>query len=160
MNPTFAQAFESKGGAFTQLLDMKVEQASGDEVTISCPISEKHLQGYGIVHGGVYASIVETVCSIGAALWAMERGKGAVGLENHTSFLRAVRDGNLTAVATPVTRGRRSQVWETKITDAAKRVVATGTVRFLCIDEGSHLAGQSFDQNRPPAEPGAVASDQ
>ncbi len=68
---------------------------------------------------------------------AMARGQGgAVGLENHTSFLRAVREGKLTATARPVVRGRRTQVWEAEVRDDEDRLVATGRVRLLCLEQG------------------------
>ena len=69
----------------------------------------------------------------------MPRKQRVVGLENHTSFIRAVRQGKLRAVARPVTRGRSSQVWEAWIRDAEERLVAQGTVRLLCIAEDQAL---------------------
>lgn len=111
-----------------------LETATADEVTCTWDVQEKHLQGYGIVHGGVYCGVVETLASVGAALVAAPRGQRVVGLENTTSFLRAVRDGRLHAKALPVTRGRTSQVWETWIRDDQGRLVAQGRVRLLCVD--------------------------
>src|SRR5450432_4010331 len=69
--------------------------ANEDEVAVEWTVSERHLQPFGIVHGGVHAGVIETVCSIGAGIAAAMRGhRGAVvGLENHTTFLRAVREG-------------------------------------------------------------------
>src|SRR3989338_10964611 len=84
--------------------------ATPDEVTCALEVGETHHQGYGIVHGGVHAGVIETLASIGAALVAMPRGQRVVGLENSTSFIRAVRSGRLHANACPVTRGRTSQV--------------------------------------------------
>ncbi len=104
--------------------------------------AQQHLQPHGIVHGGVYAGLVETVASVGAALNVMAHGLTAVGLENHTSFLRAVREGTLRATARPLTRGRRTQVWEATVTDSAGRVAATGRVRLLCLEAGADLAGE------------------
>jgi uncharacterized protein (TIGR00369 family) len=72
----------------------------------------------------------------------MSRGQTVVGLENHTSFLRAVRSGRLRAVALPLTRGRRTQVWEATVTDEEGRIAATGRVRLMCLDEGTVLAGE------------------
>jgi uncharacterized protein (TIGR00369 family) len=72
----------------------------------------------------------------------MARGQSVVGLENHTSFVRAVRRGRITATATPVTRGRRVQLWEATCRDETGRVVATGRVRLLCLDPGAELAGE------------------
>jgi uncharacterized protein (TIGR00369 family) len=57
----------------------------------------------------------------------------AVGLENHTSFIRAVRSGRLRATARPITRGRKTHVWEAEVRDEQDRVVATGRVRLLCV---------------------------
>ena len=109
--------------------------ATPDEVTGALEVGEKHHQGYGIVHGGVHAGVIETLASIGAALVAMPRGQRVVGLENSTSFIRAVRSGRLHANARPVTRGRTSQVWEAWIRDEKERLVAQGRVRLLCVDE-------------------------
>jgi 1,4-dihydroxy-2-naphthoyl-CoA hydrolase len=107
--------------------------ATSDEVTCEWEVTEKHHQGYGIVHGGVHCGVVETLASIGAALVAYPRGQRVVGLENSTSFIRAVRTGRLHAVARPVTSGRTSQVWEAWIRDKEERLVAQGHVRLLCI---------------------------
>jgi 1,4-dihydroxy-2-naphthoyl-CoA hydrolase len=109
--------------------------ATPDEVTCALEVGEKHHQGYGIVHGGVHSGVIETLASIGAALVAMPRGQRVVGLENNTSFIRAVRSGRLHANARPVTRGRMSQVWEAWIRDEKEQLVAQGRVRLLCVDE-------------------------
>jgi uncharacterized protein (TIGR00369 family) len=109
--------------------------ATPDEGTCALEVGEKHHQGYGIVHGGVHSGVIETLASIGAALVAMPRGQRVVGLENNTSFIRAVRSGRLHANARPVTRGRTSQVWEAWIRDEKEQVVAQGRVRLLCVDE-------------------------
>jgi 1,4-dihydroxy-2-naphthoyl-CoA hydrolase len=109
--------------------------AMADEVTCEWEISQNHLQPYGIVHGGVHCGEVETLPSLGAAMAAHPRGQRVVGLENHTSFIRAVRAGKLHGKATPVTRGRTTQVWEASIRDEQEQLVAQGRVRLLCIDE-------------------------
>jgi uncharacterized protein (TIGR00369 family) len=112
-----------------------VTAASADEVTCEWEVTEKHHQGYGIVHGGVHCGVIETLASIGAAIVAMPRGQRVVGLENNTSFIRAVRSGKLRAVARPVTRGKTSQVWEAWIRDESDQLVAQGRVRLLCLDQ-------------------------
>ena len=103
-------------------------------------VGEQHLQPYGIVHGGVHAGIIEAACSTGAAVVAMARGQSVVGLENATSFISAVRTGKLVVTATPVTRGRRTQVWQASVTTEAGKTCATGRVRLLCLDAGSEKA--------------------
>ena len=113
--------------------------ASPDEVTCEWEVTEKHHQAYGIVHGGVHCGVIETLASIGAALAARARGQNVVGLENNTSFVRAVRSGKLHAVARPVTRGRSTQVWEAWIRDDKQQLVAQGRVRLLCLDQDKPL---------------------
>src|SRR5438552_4033944 len=97
--------------------------------------------------------LIESLASIGAALYALPRSQSVVGLENNTSFIRAVRAGaTLRAVATPITRGRKTQVWDAKVEDGDGRVVATGRVRLLCLDKEEALAGE---QVRGPLHPPA-----
>ena len=113
--------------------------ATPEEVSCEWEVGEKHLQGYGIVHGGVHCGVIETLASVGAAAVAHPRGQRIVGLENSTSFIRAVRSGKLHALARPVTRGRSSQVWEVWIRDEKELLVAQGRVRLLCVDEDRAL---------------------
>jgi uncharacterized protein (TIGR00369 family) len=120
-------------------MGITILKASADEVTCEWEVSEKHRQAYGIVHGGVHCGVIETLASIGAAAVAHPRGQRVVGLENSTSFIRAVRSGRLRAVARPVTRGRTSQVWEAWIRDEEDRLVAQGRVRLLCFSEDRPL---------------------
>jgi uncharacterized protein (TIGR00369 family) len=116
-------------------MGITILSASTEEVTCEWQVSAKHQQAYGIVHGGVHCGVIETLASIGAAVVAHPRGQRVVGLENNTSFIRAVRAGSLRAVARPVTRGRSSQVWEAWIRDDREQLVAQGRVRLLCLDE-------------------------
>lgn len=116
-----------------------IRSASADEVTCDWLVEEKHHQGYGIVHGGVHCGVIETLASVGAALVALPRNQRVVGLENSTSFIRAVRSGRLFGTAKPVTRGRTTQVWQTVIRDEQGQLIAQGQVRLLCIGEQAPL---------------------
>jgi 1,4-dihydroxy-2-naphthoyl-CoA hydrolase len=130
---------------WNQAMDVHFLRATEDEVIVEWEVGPQHLQGYGIVHGGVYAGIIETIASVGAALHAIVAGRSVVGLENHTSFIHAVREGKLRAAAKPLTRGRRSQAWEGTVTDATGRLVATGRVRLLCLEADVPLAGEKVE---------------
>lgn len=126
-----------------QAMGVTITRATQDEVRAELTVGREHLQGYGIVHGGVHCGLIESLASIGAALVALPRKQSVVGLENNTSFVRAVRAGaKLHAISTPVTRGRRTQVWEARVLDDQERLVATGRVRLLCIEEDQELAGE------------------
>jgi 1,4-dihydroxy-2-naphthoyl-CoA hydrolase len=124
---------------WVRAMGIVITRATVDEVEGEWTVEEKHHQAYGIVHGGVHAGVIETLASVGAALVSLPNGKRVVGLENSTSFIRAVRSGKLRGVARPVTRGRTTQVWEAWIRDEEGKLVAQGRVRLLCVAEEQTL---------------------
>jgi uncharacterized protein (TIGR00369 family) len=128
---------------------LDVVSATRDEVTARLEVQPWHRQPQGIVHGGVYASIVESVASIGAALDAASKGKTVVGLDNHTSFVHAVREGTLHATGRPLTRGRRTQLWDVVVRDDGQAVVATGRVRLLVLERDAAVAGAAIGAKEP-----------
>lgn len=131
--PLDAKASATLG--WIEALGLELAQVGADLVVAHWDIDARHLQPQGIVHGGVYASVVETCCSVGA-MAAAPSGKAVVGIENHTSFIRAVREGRLSARAAPLHAGRRAQLWECNISDVAGRLIATGRLRVMCVDAG------------------------
>lgn len=145
MAEDFAEMLNGSLDGWNTAMGLRFVSANKDEVVAELVIGPSHLQPYGIVHGGVHAGIIETVASVGAALHALPLGRSVVGLENHTSFLHAVREGTLRVTARPLTRGKRTQVWEGTVTDATGRVAATGRVRLLALEADAALAGQTVD---------------
>lgn len=127
---------------WVKAMGVRFTRVTAGEAVAELDVGPTHLQPFGIVHGGVYAGLVETVTSVGAGVVAMARGRYSVGLENHTSFLHAVRAGRLTATARPLAQSGRTAVWEAAITDDDGRVVARGTVRFLVLEKGANVAGE------------------
>lgn len=113
---------------FDRLIGLTITSATPDEVVASFEVRPELLQPYGLLHGGVLCSVVETVGSVAGATWFGDRGD-VVGTSNHTNFLRAVRDGVLTAVAEPVHRGRTQQLWTVHVRDVQDRLVAKGDLR-------------------------------
>ena len=116
------------GGGFDKHLGLEITSATEDEVRGVLTVRPELLQPYGLLHGGVLCSVVETLGSIAGAVWFGDRGQ-VVGTSNHTNFLRAVREGTLTAVATPIHRGRSQQLWTVDIRDEQGRLVAKGELR-------------------------------
>jgi len=137
-------------GGFNKSMGLHFVKAAPNEFVAEIEIDERHLQPYGIVHGGVYAGMIETLCSTGAALNVFSEGKSAVGLENTTSFLRAVRSGTLRCTARPILTGRRSHVWEAQVTDDRDRLVAPGRVRLIVLEPGSEADGLTVELNNKP----------
>ncbi|HEU5029772.1 MAG TPA: PaaI family thioesterase [Spirillospora sp.] len=117
-------------GPLDRTLGLVVTEASDREVVAEIEVTAKLMQAYGIVHGGVYCAINETVCSMGAAL-TVGLEHQVVGVSNHTRFIRAVREGRLTARARPVDRVGDHVTWQATITDDRGRVAAEGTVNLL-----------------------------
>jgi uncharacterized protein (TIGR00369 family) len=117
---------------FDKVLGLELLEADGDRVTGRLSVQPHLHQPYGIVHGGVYCSVVETTASVAGALWFGDRGN-VVGVSNHTDFLRAVREGVLDVEALPVHRGRTQQLWQVTVKDEQGRLVAQGQVRLANI---------------------------
>ena len=114
---------------FDATIGLRHDRVGPDEVQVSLEVGDHVLQPYGIVHGGVWCALVESAASIGAATWLGDRGK-VVGVANSTDFLRPVREGTVTATATPVHRGRSQQLWLVEVRDAEERLVARGQLRL------------------------------
>jgi 1,4-dihydroxy-2-naphthoyl-CoA hydrolase len=130
MGVAFAQ-LPDIGKGFDNELGLKYIELTPDGGRAQLEIHDKLLQPVGIVHGGVYCSIIESLASISGAVWLSENGGGnTVGVNNNTDFLRAISSGTVTAVSTPIHRGRRQQLWLVTITDDNDRVVARGQVRL------------------------------
>ena len=147
----FVALLNARREGWSAATGVRFVRATADEVVAEIEIGPSHLQPYGIVHGGVHSGLVETVASVGAAIVARARGQSVVGLENHTSFLHAVREGTIRATARPIAGGRRTHVWEATVTGDDGRPVATGRVRFLALDAGASLAGETV-AIRPPRD--------
>src|SRR5258708_39453684 len=127
------------------VLGVQWEEMSPTRVRSRLVIDERHLQPYGIVHGGVYAAVAESAASIGAALSAQtfDPANGAVGLENHTTFLRAVGPGTEVVIeATPLHAGRRTQAWQVSVREASSgREPAPSRVPLMVVRPGTLRGG-------------------
>lgn len=119
--------------------EIELSEAGPDRAVGRVVIQPHHHQPYGVVHGGLYCTLVETLASTGAALWAMEQGMmGCVGVHNATDFLRSTREGTLIGTATPIHRGRTQQLWGVDITrEEDGKAVARGQVRLQNLADAS-----------------------
>jgi 1,4-dihydroxy-2-naphthoyl-CoA hydrolase len=104
-------------------LGIEIVEATKDRVVARMPVGPKVHQPFGLLHGGASVSLAETVMSIGAWYNTDREKEFAVGLEINANHVRAVRDGTVTATATPVHVGRRTQVWEARIVDDRGKLV-------------------------------------
>ena len=102
---------------FDGLYGLKVGSISDEEVTATVPVRDQIKQPMGLVHGGVFASIAESLASMATAMAVAEEGRQAMGLSNATSFLRPITEGTVHATARRLHRGRSTWVWDVEITD-------------------------------------------
>lgn len=130
-------AFFDDSTNFVGHTGIELAETSADKVVGRIDVGERHHQPYGVVHGGVYCTLVETLASTGAAIWAVENDMaGAMGVSNTTDFLKATKSGVLVGVATPIHRGRNQQVWEVLVTrEEDGKAVAHGKVRLQNVSE-------------------------
>ena len=131
---------------FDALLGVTFSHVAPTRVVASLAITEQHVQPYGLPHGGVYCALGETTCSIGAAFSVLAEGRGAVGVENTTRFLKACRVGaRLTVDARPVedpALPANRRVWEAVITDADGARCAMSRVTTAVLNPGARIAGE------------------
>nr|WP_156764776.1 PaaI family thioesterase [Mycobacterium sp. 1081908.1] len=123
--PNFTAPFDTE-------LGLRFTDLSPDGARAQLEVTPKLLQPMGLVHGGVYCSIIESMASVSAYTWLNAKGDGGnvVGVNNNTDFLRSIGSGTVYGSAEPIHRGRRQQLWLVTITDDNDRVVARGQVRL------------------------------
>jgi 1,4-dihydroxy-2-naphthoyl-CoA hydrolase len=117
---------------FDKELGLAFTEINPDRTRAQLDVVPKLLQPMGIVHGGVYCAMVESLASVAAYTWmAAKGGQGSVvGVNNNTDFLRAISSGTIHGTAIPIHRGRRQQLWIVTIADSDDRLVARGQVRL------------------------------
>ncbi|MGB6245535.1 PaaI family thioesterase [Gordonia sp. (in: high G+C Gram-positive bacteria)] len=116
---------------FMQASGLVVTEASGSRVEGYVDLDQRHHTPFGVVHGGVYATLVESAGSIGGSLAVADRGQFAVGLNNSTDFLRASTGCRAAVTAEPIIQGRTQQLWLIQITDEATgKDLARGQLRL------------------------------
>jgi 1,4-dihydroxy-2-naphthoyl-CoA hydrolase len=98
-------------------LEIEMIEATPDRVVARMPVTPRVHQPFGLLHGGASVALAETVASLGAYICVMDQGMGAVGLEINANHIKGKRDGVVTAVGTPLHKGRSTHVWEVRITD-------------------------------------------
>jgi len=124
MPPPSAEQLQAALKGFDRLYGLELLSYSDTEVRAQVLVGEHLKQPAGLVHGGVYASIAESITSLATALWVFEQGHMAMGLANSTSFLRPITEGTVHAHATRLHRGRTTWVWDVRFSDDADHTCA------------------------------------
>ena len=119
-----AEEIQEQVTGFDALYGLEVLEAGEEEVRAQVRVRDELRQPAGLVHGGVFASIAESIASIATHLAVQADGRSAQGMSNQTSFLRPIVAGTIHAVARRRHRGRTTWVWEVDITDDEGRLCA------------------------------------
>ena len=123
--------------AFATASGFVVDEASGARVIGHIDLGEDHHTPWGVVHGGVYTTAVESAASVGASLAVEDKDQFAVGVHNATDFMRSMKAGRVEVVAEPLQQGRVQQLWLVTITSAdTGKTVARGQVRLQNVPKG------------------------
>jgi uncharacterized protein (TIGR00369 family) len=113
------------------LLEVESDERGPSEVRGSIAADERHHQPWGLIHGGLYTTAIETFATTGAFEAVKDRGQRAVGVSNSTDFLRPHRDGRLNVLATAIQQGRTQQLWRVEIRRPEdEKLIALGQVRL------------------------------
>ena len=128
--PSFDVGSLEQASAFLQAAGLVLDEITADRVTGHLDLSPEHHTPWGIVHGGVYTTAIESAASVGASHAVRDRGQVAVGLTNTTHFLRSLTAGRVNVEAAALSQGRTQQLWQVDITDESGRLIAHGEVRL------------------------------
>jgi uncharacterized protein (TIGR00369 family) len=109
-------------GGFDGLYGLEVTELSSERAYGRVVVRDELRQPAGLVHGGVYASIAESLASLGTAVEVVPQGRRVTGLSNQTSFLRPITEGVIHAEAKRRHRGRTTWIWEVEIFDDEGRL--------------------------------------
>jgi 1,4-dihydroxy-2-naphthoyl-CoA hydrolase len=121
-----AVSAEPQPPTFDGLIGMHDVRVNDDgSIAATVPVKPELKQPFGLVHGGVFAAIAESLASMGTYLGVHEQGMQAMGLSNNTNFLRPMFDGTIHALAQPFHRGSTTWLWDVEIRDDADRLCAT-----------------------------------
>ena len=121
-----------------RLLEIEFEERGPARVSGSIAADERHHQPWGLIHGGLYTTAIESFATTGAFEAVKDQGMQAVGVSNHTDFVRPHRSGRLDVVATPIHQGRTQQLWQVEIRRPEdEKLVARGQVRLQNVPAGA-----------------------
>jgi uncharacterized protein (TIGR00369 family) len=135
----------TRAGSVWEVLDIKLVSAERDRVVGTMPIGPHHRQQMGYLHGGVSLVLAESLASLGSVLNIDVHKQMAFGLEINANHLRPKREGQLTAVAIPLHRGRTTHVWDIKISDEEEKLICVARCTVAVVERSparADLPGQ------------------
>lgn len=121
-------------GSLIGHLGVELIEAGGDFLKARMPVDARTVQPAGALHGGASVALAETLASWAATFVVDPSKHYCVGLEINANHTRGVREGHVTGVARPLHLGRRTQVWEVRISDDTDRLACVARVTMAVLD--------------------------
>jgi 1,4-dihydroxy-2-naphthoyl-CoA hydrolase len=109
------------------LIGLEYLETTSEQVRARVRVTDDVRQPFGVVHGGVFASMAESMCSLATWLAVRADEMAAMGQSNNATFMRPITEGHVHAAARPLHRGRTTWVWDVEVTDDDGRLC--GVVR-------------------------------
>jgi 1,4-dihydroxy-2-naphthoyl-CoA hydrolase len=116
-------------------LGMVFTQVGEDFLEAKMPVDRRTHQPLGLLHGGASVALAETMGSVGAMCCVDPTKQYCVGLEINANHIKGVRDGFVTGIAKPVHTGKKTQVWEIRITDNSNSLVCISRITLAVLDK-------------------------
>lgn len=118
-----------------EVLGIEIVEVSEDKVIATMPVDSRTHQPFGILHGGASVVLAESVASIGTWNLIDKKNEMAVGIEINANHIRSKREGTVTAVGTPLHKGRKTMVWDIKITDEEEKLICVSRCTLSIIKQ-------------------------
>jgi uncharacterized protein (TIGR00369 family) len=134
-----------------QTLEIELVEAIRERVVMRMPVTSRHRQPWGFLHGGASITLAESAATVGAFLHC-PAGMGAFGQQITANHLRSLREGVLTAIATPLHVGRTSQVWEIKIRDEREKLICVSLCTLAVVPLGNDHASEAGSKHEHTEE--------
>lgn len=138
----------TREGSVWEILDIKLVSAAKDKVVATMAIGPNHRQQIGYLHGGISVVLAESVASLGSVLNIDSSSQMAFGLEINANHLRPKREGQLTAVATPIQLGRTTHIWDIRISDENEKLVCISRCTVAIVDRPANTTNP-LDRDMP-----------
>ncbi|MFK8795393.1 hotdog fold thioesterase [Planococcus plakortidis] len=117
------------------VLGIELTEQSAERIVATMPVHAATHQPFGLLHGGASVVLAETVASFGTWHAIDQQNEIAVGLEINANHIRGKKDGIVTAIGTPLHKGRTTMIWDIKIMDEEERLICVSRCTVAIIQK-------------------------
>lgn len=132
---TIEQINQLRRNTLAEHLDIEFTHIGENTLEARMPVDHRTHQPYGLLHGGASVALAETLGSVAAACSVDQSQQLCVGLEINANHIKSVRDGYVTGVAAPLHVGKKTHVWEIRISNAADELVCISRITVAILDK-------------------------